>query len=366
MRPVPSLVALLLLATTLACTGQISGFVDDSNDGPEEGDRDAGTLADRPDAALPAQDGKITIDGRRLLVGGQRVEIRGVCWNPIARGKQQPADFVGFATQDVELMKAAGINAVRTYDAITDRAVLDKLHAAGIHVLMTVYAYGGDPEGRAVERVNAIKDHPAILMWLVGNEWNYNGLYTGLPFGEVRDRLQRIAAAIHAADPTRPVATIYGELPAPDTIAAMPDVDVWGINSYRGLSFGDLFTAWAARSGKPMFMSEYGADAWDARGGGAENPSAQADATGALTGEILATSTARKNDGIALGGTIFAWSDEWWKDGAGSADVHDIGGIAPGGGPYPDQTFNEEWWGIVDIDRRPRPAYERLKQLFKP
>jgi hypothetical protein len=289
-----------------------------------------------------------------------------VCWNPVARGRNPPADFGGFAAQDIALMKAAGINAVRTYEPITDRAVLDRLQANGIWVLMTVYAYGGENENVGRERVAQLKDHPAILMWLVGNEWNYNGLYTGVPFGESRDRLQRIAAAIKAEDPSRPVATIYGEVPDAATIAAMPAIDVWGLNVYRGFTLGDLFDRWAERSGKPMLISEYGADAYDARDGGRPNPEAQGDAASELTRQILATSTARRADGVALGGTIFEWSDEWWKDGSGSNSVQDIGGIAPGGGPHPDLTFNEEWWGIVDIDRNPRPAYTRLKELFAP
>jgi hypothetical protein len=143
----------------------------------------------------------------------------------------------------------------------------------------------------------------------------------------------------------------------------MPEVDVWGINAYRGLSFGDLFDAWRARSDKPLFISEYGADAYNANLPGYD-PESQAVAAAALTREILEQATSSADGARVLGGTLFEWNDEWWKDAAGSFSEQDVGGAAPGSGPYPDQVFNEEWWGLVDVDRNPRPAFERVRSVF--
>jgi hypothetical protein len=211
--------------------------------------------------------------------------------------------------------------------------------------------------------VTPIKSHPAILLWIVGNEWNYNGLYVDLPRDQALARLNEAAALVRAADPSHPIATVYGELPTAQTIAAMPNIDVWGINSYRGISFGDLFSAWHARSVKPMFLAEYGADAYNATAN-KYDPESQAMAVRALTQELADNSAAFATTGVTSGGAVFEWADEWWKDSAGSPDQHEVGGIAPGGGPYPDQTFNEEWWGLVDIERQPRPAYDALKAVL--
>src|SRR5690606_27274635 len=113
----------------------------------------------------------------------------------------------------------------------------------------------------------------------------------------------------------------------------------------------------------PMFLAEYGADAYDANLPGYA-PESQALATEALAREILEQATRPGAHGPVLGGTLFEWADEWWKDPGGSPAAQDVGGVAPGGGPYPDQVFNEEWWGIVDLERNRRPAFERLRAVF--
>jgi hypothetical protein len=306
----------------------------------------------------------ISIHGRRLLVNGEPFHIKGVNWSPVPRGRSYPEglDFAGLVGRDAPLMRAVGINVVRTYEAITDLAVLDVLWANGIYVMNTVYNWGGAPVDSVIQKINATRGHPAILMWSVGNEWNYNGLYVGLSLDNSIDRIAEVVRLIKATDPTRPVATVYGELPAPDTLARLANIDLWGLNVYRGIGFGNLFNDFAARSDKPMFLGEYGADAYNANIN-AEDQGAQAEATRVLTLAIVAASTL--TGGVCSGGIIFEWADEWWKS-PGNPNEHDIGGIAPGGGPHPDNTFNEEWWGLVEIDGTPRAAYHAYGDVLSP
>jgi len=314
----------------------------------------------------------ITIDGRFLLVDNEPYEIRGVAWNPVPQGGTHPQDldFSGYADIDIPLMQEMGINTVRTYEPIVDTVVLDKLHAAGIMVVNSAYNWGGNDVYSVDPIVNAVKGHPAILMWSVGNEWNYNGLYIGLDAEAAASRVNDVAQRIKTIDPDTPVATIYGELPGTSLVDQLEHVDVWGVNVYRGISFGDLFDQWHLISDRPMFIGEYGADAYNANDDGSGDavgydPESQNAAVVALTQEIfdnIVDEDQAGNQRGVLGGTFFEWADEWWK--AGNPDQQDIGGSAPGGGPYPDATFNEEYWGIVDIDRNQRCGFYNLKALY--
>jgi glycosyl hydrolase family 2 len=315
---------------------------------------DAGADASAPPALDAAFATGVRIVDGALYVDGQPFYIRGVCYNPVPRGATHPqgVDFAGLTPTDIPLLQQAGVNVIRTYVPLTDGAVLDALYGAGIRVINGIFVADG-PTADAVALASALKAHPAILMWSLGNEWNYNGLYVNLSVADAMARINDVAAALRAEDPAHPITTLYGELPAADTIAAMPDIDVWGLNVYRGIGFGELFSDWAALSDKPMFVSEYGADAYNTTTG-MYDPDSQALAVGDLTRAI------RDAPGRVLGGTVFEWADEWWKVGGGALDQQEVGGSAPGGGPYPDNTFNEEWWGVVDIDRTPRPAYDSL------
>jgi hypothetical protein len=73
--------------------------------------------------------------------------------------------------------------------------------------------------------------------------------------------------------------------------------------------------------------------------------------------------TVFQNKHLISGLTLFSFSDEWWK--GGNPDQQDIGGQAPNssGVPY-DGNPNEEFWGIVDIDRNKKESFHVLKEQY--
>ncbi|CAE7681376.1 lacZ [Symbiodinium sp. CCMP2456] len=305
----------------------------------------------------PSPDARIQVVGKQLLVDGKPLHLKGVAWNPVPKGGRHPQDldFARFVEEDSQIMQSMGINAVRTYEPITDTWILDTLWRRGIWVVNSVYNWGGASARDAANPVKAVKDHPAILMWSIGNEWNYNGLYVGSSFFDCIAKIRDVAKVVREFDTSHPISSIYGDTGKLDQAAqALPEIDVWGINSYRGISFGGLFDEFARITDKPMYLGEYGADAYNAKIN-SEDRESQARATKELTEEILSKSSV-SNRGSCIGGFVFEFNDEWHKDNDGSPDDHDTGGVAPGGGPYPDRTFNEEWWGLVTIDREIRPA----------
>lgn len=315
----------------------------------------------------------VSIKDRSLYVHGEPLIIKGVAWNPVAKNQTHPNGLIfkdaGFYNEelirkDIELMKEAGINVVRTYDVITKKEVLDLLSENGIYVIVPAFNYYGKSLKEVEDSILLLKDHPSTLLWEIGNEWNYNYFYN--PNGNMASsiaKVQEIASLIRLLDRSHPISTAYGELPDKELVDELEQIDIWGLNVYSSISFGDRFERWSQISDKPIFLAEYGADAIDARlSPPAIDTDSQSLAIKNLTLEIKSSLGIRHEKHFLLGGVVFEWNDEWWK--AGNPNQHDLGGEAPGGGPYPDQIFNEEWFGIVDIDRNPRPAYFELQRLY--
>jgi exo-beta-1,3-glucanase (GH17 family) len=316
-----------------------------------------------PGCASPSEELKVTVSGRQLLLNGNDYEIKGICYHPVPRGKVTRS--FDRLEVDLQLMQEAGINTIRLYAPVPEREILDQVHQAGLKIIMGFgYNQGGTYDilsGTFINYVDQFKDHPAILIWELGNEYNYHPEWFEDNIDNWYIALNNAAEQIHNADPNRPVSTAHGEIPSPEILEACPAIDIWGLNVYRWDDPGSIFSEWKEISGKPMYLSEAGADSYMtvAARGYAQGPNekAQADATKKILEEVF------RNLDVCSGVTVFSFLDGLWK--AGHPERQDPGGMAPNsaGVPY-DATPNEEYWGILDIDRNKKAAFQVVKDIY--
>ncbi|WP_420441979.1 glycoside hydrolase family 2 TIM barrel-domain containing protein [Candidatus Palauibacter sp.] len=375
------------------------------------------------DAAAPLPVIELVSDGSgtRLRVDGRDMMIQGVNWDYFPRGTTynynfwtEPDHIIEAALErEMSVLVAMGGNAIRTYVGITPKWVRHIYERYGIYTILNhaMGRYGvtvggvfsantdySDPRARAVltaeieELVDEFKGTPGLLMWLLGNENNYGLVWNSaetedLPEGEadaVRARhmyslFGEVARRIKEIDPSRPVAMANGDLQYLDIIAEeVPDVDVFGANVYRGVSFGQLFREVDDVLDRPVMFTEFGADAWDARNM-REDQTTQARYLIGQWREIYEQSAGKGMVGNSIGGLTFQWTDGWWKFGQEDRlDIQDTNASWANGGYVEDfvegdNNMNEEWWGIVAkgptelnnlYELFPRAAYYALQEAY--
>ena len=286
----------------------------------------------------------IFVEDRKLFVDNTEYRINGICY---ARGEGN-GENSGFSyLDDIPLLVEANINTIRTYSAITNVAELNAFHAAGIKIIMSLN------ENSYIWYVNQFKDHPAILMWEFGNEFNYHPEWFGNNIQNWYDQLEQCAATVKSLDPNHPVSTAHGEVPSQQALNSCPSIDIWGMNVYRWTDSASAIDDLAALTDKAIYISEAGADSFDSNSG-SENQQLQAAAT-----QIILNSILEKSD-LSIGVTLFEFCDEWWK--AGNPNQQDAGGF-PNSIPY-DSFANEEYWGIVSRERIPKQAFYNVQEIY--
>jgi len=305
----------------------------------------------------------VEISGKQLLVDNQPYFMKGICYHPVPKGETTRS--FNSIDQDLKLMSQAGINTIRVYAPIDDIEILDKIDAAGIKLIIG-FGYNQNGffdilSGSFLQYIEKYKDHKAILIWELGNEYNYHPEWFDGDIQNWYNTLSKATDLIHNTDPNHPVATVHGDMPDKQALASNPHIDMWGLNVYRWDQPQSIFREWEKVSDKPVYLSEAGADSYmkiekDGFKQG-ENQRAQAVANGKIIDAVLEQSD------VACGIFIFSFTDGLWK--AGNPAVQDLGGWAPNssGVPY-DGAPNEEYWGIVDINRAKKQTYEVIKEKF--
>jgi len=161
-----------------------------------------------------------------------------------------------------------GANSVRTWGAADAISILDDAHEKGLSVLFGLWV-GCERQGfdyddsKAVKSqldqftdvVKKYKDHPAILMWAIGNEADL--FYSDF---KVWNAIEDIASMVHEVDPNHPTMTVTAGLDIAEVQLIQeraPSIDVYGINTYGDL-LGSGEVLRKAGWNKPYVVAEWG------------------------------------------------------------------------------------------------------------
>ena len=194
-----------------------------------------------------------TEQGWQLLRGGEPYFIRGA-------GGDAP----------LEQLAAAGANSMRTWGGDDIGARLDAAHALGLSVTVGIWL-GHERHGfdyndniqvreqleRARQTVLRYKDHPAVLLWGIGNEME------GFDSGDnpaIWKAVNEVAAMVKQLDPAHPTMTVTAELGGGRIEGVQkrcPAIDIHGINAYGGAqSVAERYREGGGT--KPYVLTEFG------------------------------------------------------------------------------------------------------------
>ncbi len=363
-------------------------------------------------------------EGMKLVVNGKDFMINGMNWDYFPIGTnfnyslwKQPDDVIKAALDaEMGLLKNMGVNVIRQYTGVQPKWITYIYKNYGIYTMLN-HSFGRygltingawvavtdyrDPATQNIllsevaQMAETYKNTPGLLMFLLGNENNYGLFWAGAEtedfpdeeekkreVGEKRGRpmyklMNDAVLKMKAIDASHPVAICNGDLLFADIIAEeCKDVDVYGVNMYRGKSFGDAFERVKKELNKPIMFTEFGSDAFNAKAN-QEDQKMQAFFMVENWKEIYQNAAGLGKAGNSIGGFTFQFSDGWWKFGqTKNLDIHDTNASWSNGGYYLDldpgeNNMNEEWFGICAkgptnerglYDLYPRAAYYALKE----
>ena len=372
-----------------------------------------------------SQVGKVNVikvdSGLKLEVNGKGFFISGMNWDyyPIGTNYkyilwQQPTKTIKEALDyEMPLLKKMGVNTLRQYTGIPPEWITYIFEKYGIYTVLNhpFGRYGLTVNGKweantdysnplvkevLLKELNELavkyKNTPGLLMYLLGNENNYGLFWQGAETENIpiKDRkstatainlykiFNEVAISMKSIDNNLPIAICNGDLMFLDIIAKeCKEVDILGVNIYRGLSFGDAFDKIKTAYNKPVMFTEFGADALNDITK-KEDPNAQAKCVVENWKEIYANAAGGGKAENCIGGFTFQFSDGWWKSGLDlNLDKHDSTASWSNGGYKFDyqkgiNNMNEEWFGICAKGTTnkngvyklyPRAAYYALKKL---
>lgn len=243
-------------------------------------------------------------------------------WQLVRNGRPYVIQGVG-GSQGLDRLAAAGGNSIRTWSADGLSSILDTAHQHGLTVTVGVWLgherHGFDytnadqvaAQSEAVaEVVRRFRDHPAVLMWALGNEMEGYGAGDN---AAIWSAVNSLAALVKRIDPHHPTMTVVAEIGGArvqNIHRLCPEIDVIGINSYGGAA--TLPARYRAAGGKrPYVLTEFGPPgSWEVTKttwGAAPEPTSTEKAR---SYEATYRANVQQNGGQCLGSYAFLWGNK--------------------------------------------------------
>ncbi len=305
------------------------------------------------------------------------LRVKGAAFSPAPVGSSG-----GYSTAVMErsflYLDSLHANTIRTYSGASAQ-LLSTAHAHGIRVIVGFWvdtqASMSDPGFRRStvrafrEMVRSLRSYPAVLFWNLGNEQNLPHVNGDNPLWYDLAEELAVAAFLEEGSAYHPVCISNGDMTNIGDPAKRADdaslryVDLWASNIYR-LDLAPSFAQYRTRTAKPIVITEFGIDALDNRTR-LEYEGVQMIVDSLNWAQITAASD------VCIGGTVFEYTDEWWK--AGDPLLHEYGGYATS--QHPDGYSNEEWGGLIAVtpdingdgmdEWRPRSVYRMFQRNWR-
>jgi Glycosyl hydrolases family 2, TIM barrel domain len=260
----------------------------------------------------------------------------------------------------LDVLKATGGNSIRTWGEEEIGPLLDRCKELGLTVTVGIwlgqprqgFRYDDEASVRSeIEKSRRFfrryKDHPAVLMWGLGNEMEGDGNDP-----KIWKTVNEIARIARKEDPNHPTMTVVAELGGKKLEmyrTLCPDVDVLGINSYAGLySLAERLDK--AKFDRPYVVTEFGPPGpWEV---GSTSWKAPIEPSSTAKADSYRANYARSiagNPRLCLGSYAFLWGNKQ------EATSTWFGLFLPSGerlGPV--DVLAEAWLGKPPLNRSPR------------
>jgi len=240
-------------------------------------------------------------------------------WELLRGGEPYVIQGAG-GTGSLQQLAAAGANSVRTWGADDIGELLDEAHALGLSVTVGIWLghqrhgfdYGDKTQvseqlERARQTVLRYRDHPALLLWGIGNEME------GFESGDdpaIWSAVNEVAVMVKELDPLHPTMTVTAEIGGGRVMSVRdlsPAIDIHGINAYGGApSLAERYRK--AGGTKPYVLTEFGpVGPWEAGKTAWGAPLEQTSTDKAAFYRHAYEQAVAGAPGVALGAYAFNW-----------------------------------------------------------